>query len=232
MKIVAALALVSVLAAQDNNRPQPVPSVRAQGSAIATAKPDQVRIDIGVLTQAKTAQAAGAANATQFTEVVNTLKKVAGAGAEIQTVSYSVQPNYKYPKEGGTPSIAGYTAVNVVRVTTPAVEKAGEIIDAATGTGANTIRGIEFSVKDERALRAKALAEAARNARANAEAMAAGLGLRITRVLRVEDTVEPPVRPVREMAMMRADAAQTPVEAGTIDVQASVFVTAEVAPAR
>lgn len=232
MKIVAALALVSVLAAQDNNRPQSVPSVRAQGSAVATAKPDQVRIDIGVLTQGKTAQVAGAANATQFTEVVNTLKKVSGAGADIQTVSYSVQPNYKYPKEGGTPSIAGYTAVNVVRVTTSAVEKAGEIIDAATGTGANTIRGIEFSVKDERALRAKALGEAARNARANAEAMATGLGLRITRVLRVEDTIEPPMRPVREMAMMRADAAQTPVEAGTIDVQATVFVTVEVAPAR
>ena len=230
MKIAAALVLAGALAAQEPNRLQSVPSVRAQGSATATAKPDQVRIDIGVVTQAKTAQAAGAANATQFTEVVNALKKIAGAGAEIQTVSYSVQPNYRYPKEGGTPSISGYSAVNVVRVVTPAVEKAGEIIDAATGTGANAIRGIEFSVKDERALRARALREAVRNARSNAEAMAAGLGLKITRIIRIEDSAEPPIRPVREMAMMRADAAQTPVEAGTIDVQATVAITAEVAP--
>ena len=230
MKIAVALVIATALAAQDTSRIPPVPSVRAQGSATATAKPDQVRIDIGVVTQAKTAQAASTANAAQFTEVVNALKKIAGGGAEIQTVSYSVQPNYRYPKEGGTPTIAGYSAVNVVRVVTPLVEKAGEIIDAATGTGANTVRGIEFSVKDERALRAKALGAAARNARSNAEAMAAGLGLRVTRILRIDDSVEPPVRPVREMAMMRADAAQTPVETGTIDVQATVVVTAEVMP--
>ena len=230
MKIALTLMLAGVLAAQEAGRVPAVPSVRAQGTATATSKPDQVRIDIGVLTQAKTAQAAGAANATQFTEVVNTLKKVAGSGAEIQTVSYSVQPNYRYPKEGGTPTIAGYSAINVVRVVTPGVEKAGEIIDAATGTGANTIRGIEFSVKDARGLRAKALRAAAQNARANAEAMAAGLGLRVTRILRVEDSITPEIRPVREMAMMRADAAQTPVEAGTIEVHATVAVTAEVAP--
>jgi uncharacterized protein YggE len=230
MKIAVALVIAGALAAQDTSRTPTIPAVRAQGSATATAKPDQARIDIGVVTQAKTAQAASTANAAQFTEVVNVLKKIAGAGAEIQTVSYSVQPNYRYPKEGGTPTITGYSAVNVVRVVTPLVEKAGEIIDAATGTGANTVRGIEFSVKDERALRAKALGEAARNARANAQAMAAGLGLRVTRILRIEDSAEPPMRPVREMAMMRADAAQTPVEAGTIEVQATVVVTAEVMP--
>lgn len=211
-----------------------VPSVEAQGHAKVTAKPDQVRIDIGVLTQGRTAQAAGAANATQFTEVVATLKKAAGAGADIQTVSYSVQPNYRYPKEGGTPTIAGYTAQNIVRVRTSQVDKAGEIIDAATGTGANQIRGIEFSVRDERSLKAQALREAARDARANAEAMAAGLGLKLARVLRVQELVEPGVRPMREMAMMRgaaADAAApTPIESGNIEVEATVVVTAEVTP--
>ena len=229
MKIALFLLVVCTLVAQEADKTPTVPSVRAQGTAAATSKPDQVRIDIGVVSQAKTAQAAGAANASQFTEVMSTLKKVAGAGAEIQTISYSVQPSYRYPKEGGTPTIAGYSATNLVRVVTSAVEKAGEIIDAATATGANTIRGIEFSVKDERGLRAKALRAAAQNARANAEAMAAGLGLRVTRILRVEDLVTPEFRPVREMAMMRADAAPTPVEAGTIEVHATVAVTAEVA---
>jgi uncharacterized protein YggE len=165
---------------------------------------------------------------------VAALKKVAGPGAEIQTVSYSVQPNYRYPKEGGTPTIAGYTAQNIVRVRTSQVDKAGEIIDAGTGTGANQIRGIEFSVKDERGLRAQALRQAAQDARSNADAMAAGLGLKVSRVLRVEESVAPEFRPVREMAMMRqavADAAApTPIEAGNIEVEAAVIVTAEVAP--
>ncbi|MBC8166240.1 MAG: SIMPL domain-containing protein, partial [Bryobacteraceae bacterium] len=54
------------------------PSVRASASASASAKPDQVRVDIGVVTQGATAQAAGSANAKQFTEVVAELKKTLG----------------------------------------------------------------------------------------------------------------------------------------------------------
>jgi uncharacterized protein YggE len=235
MRLLAALlAAIGVSSGQQPETPLllRVPSVRAEGHARISAKPDQVRIDIGVLSQERTAQAAGAANAKQVTEVIAALKKAAGAGAEIQTVSYSVQPTYRYPKEGGTPTITGYTAQNIVRVRTPVVEKAGELIDAGTATGANQIRGIEFSVKDDRSLRAQALREAARDARSNAEAMAAGLGLKILRILRIEQPGTPEVRPMREMAMMRsagADAAvPTPVESGTIEVQGTVVVTAEI----
>jgi uncharacterized protein YggE len=237
MKLISIAALMVAVAAGQATEPPlvaRVPSVQARGRAKATAKPDQVRIDIGVTTQAKTAQEAAATNATRFSEVVAAVKKVAGADADIQTVSYTVQPNYRYPKEGGTPSIAGYTAQNIVRIRTLKVDKAGEIIDAGTGSGANQIRGIEFSVKDERTLRAQALRDAARDARAAVEAMAAGLGLRVLRILRVEESAGMEVQPVREMAMMRsmaADAAApTPIEAGTIEAHATVVVTAEVAP--
>lgn len=206
--------------------------IRAHGTATVSAKPDQLRIDIGVVTQAQTAQQAGADNATQASRVVDQLKRTLGQQAEIQTVSYSISPNYRYPKEGGTPTITGYTATNIVRVTSPDVSSAGKVIDAATRTGANTIRNIDFSVKDERALRSKALAEAARNARASAEAMASGLGLKISGIARVEESSHPePPRPMREMAMraMAADAPPTPVEPGSIQVDATVVLTATIA---
>jgi uncharacterized protein len=238
MKLLAALfAAVCVAAGQQPEAPPlllSVPSVRAEGHAKVTAKPDQVRIDIGVLSQERTAEAAGATNAKQVAAVIAAVKKAAGAGAEIQTISYSVQPTYRYPKEGGTPTITGYTAQNIVRVRTPLVEKAGEIIDAGAGTGANQIRGIEFSVKDDRALRAQALREAARDAQSNAEAMAAGVGMKIRRVLRIEQPRMPEARPMREMAMMRSAASDaavpTPIESGTIEVQETVVLTAEIAP--
>ncbi len=207
------------------------PTVRAQATASATAKPDQLRIDIGVVTQASSAQQAGADNARQFSAVMAELKKVVGDKGEIQTVSYGITPNYRYPKEGGTPSIAGYTATNNVRVTSPDVDSAGRIIDAASRVGANAIRGIEFSLKNEQALRAKALAEAARLARANADAMAAGVGMKIARVLRIEDNSAGEPRPYaqRELMMARAAdaAAPTPVEAGNIRVEVTVMLTGE-----
>jgi uncharacterized protein YggE len=232
MKIATALLFSGMLLAQSNSGgafPN-FPTVRAQGHARVSAKPDQVRIDIGVVTQGKTAAAAAAANATQLTEVMAALKKAVGSQGEIQTLSYQVHPDYRHPREGGTPSIAGYTATNVVRVTTSKIDDIGQIIDAASAKGANTIRGIHFGVKDERELRAQALREAVRDARTNAEAMAAGLGLKIVRVVRIEDSGGPPVVPLQryDMMMARAEAAPpTPVAPGTIDVEATAVVTAE-----
>jgi uncharacterized protein YggE len=235
MRIATAFIFAAIVFAQPNPNPNPLPnfpSVRAHGHATVSAKPDQVRIDIGVVSQGKTAQAAAAANATLFAEVMAALKKVVGTTGEIQTVGYAVNPDYRYPREGGTPTIAGYTATNTVRVTTSKVDQAGEIIDAAGSKGANTMRGIHFEVKDERGLRARALREATQNARANAEAMAAGLGLKIVRVQRIEDTGAPVVRPMQMEMMqaraMNADAAPpTPVAPGEIEVEARVAITAE-----
>jgi uncharacterized protein YggE len=231
MRLLVAALLATCAIAQEPARK--APTVRAHGTATVTAKPDQVRVDVGVVTQAQTAQAAAAENAKQLSQVLAELKKAAGAGAQVQTTSYSVHPNYRYPKDGGTPSIAGYTATNVVQVTSPDIANASKIIDTATRTGANTIQGVQFTLKDEQAVRSQALAEAVRQAHASASAMASALGLKIARVVSLEDAAQPPVQPVREMMMQaRAAAADvaTPVEPGEIRVTANVILTAEVAP--
>jgi len=231
------IALSGFVQAQDSPQPRSYnpPTVRAQGSATVTANPDQVRIEIGVISEGATAQTAAADNSRQFAAALTELKKVMGDRADIQTVSYNLNPNYKYPKEGGKPTIVGYTAVNVVRAVSNDVSLAGKVIDAVTRNGANTVRGIQFALKDEQAVRAKALTEATRQARANAEAMAAGAGQRIRQVLRIEDAAQGSPQPIREMAMMRgammADAAvPTQVESGVIRVEATVFLTAELNP--
>jgi uncharacterized protein YggE len=228
MRLLTGAMLAACLLAQET--PLLPPHVRAYGTATATAKPDQVRIDIGVVSQAQTAQAASAANAKQLTEVLAELKKTAGGAADIRTLSYSVHPIHKYPREGGSPAIVGYSATNIVQVTSPDVDGAGKIIDAATRTGANTIQGIQFMLKDEQPLRAQALRDAVKQARASADAMAAALGMKIVNVLRIEDAGRPEVHPVREMAMMQRAAADapTPVEPATIRVTATVTVTASI----
>jgi uncharacterized protein YggE len=223
---VCLLVAVTALTAQDWPKVQ---KVTAHGVAEVSARPDQVRIDVGVVTQAQSAQEAAAVNAKQVSAVIADLKKAIGADGEVQTVSYYVHPNYTHPREGGTPRISGYTATNVVRVTSSDVANAGKLVDAATRTGANNVHGIEFSLKDESALRAKALAEAVKRARANADAMAAALGMKVSSVLLVEDGASPPpVQPLRRdmMMMQRAEAASTPVEPGTIKVRAEATLTA------
>jgi uncharacterized protein YggE len=144
------------------------PSIRTSGEATVTAKPDRAIIDIGVVTQAATAQAAAGQNATRLDAVVRALKAAVGSAAEIKTISYSLEPNYRYPKPGGQAEVAGYTARNTVQVTTPDLSSAGNIIDAATKAGANNVDRLQFTLKDDRAARAEALREAAAKAKAGA----------------------------------------------------------------
>lgn len=202
------------------------PSINTTGEAVVTARPDRARIDIGVVTQADNSRNAVEQNAQKLEATLAALRKLLGANADIKTVSYSVQPNYRYPPQGGEPTIEGYTATNIVRVTLDDLTKVGEVIDTATQAGANRIQSLQFTVKDDEALQAQALREAALKARKKADAIAGALGLSIVRVLSVTESGSPAF-PVRDVAYARAEAS-TPIEPGTIEVRATVTLSVEV----
>jgi uncharacterized protein YggE len=244
MRILLACALTAVSSlaiaqAPQDPRPPPPPkpaTILVSGQAKVSQAPDRVYIDIGVTTQARKSQAATSLDATRIAAVVAAVKRASGAGSQLTTTEYSVSPDYNYPRGGGTPSIIGYTASNVVRVRLDDLRRIGPVIDAATQAGANNVQDIRFTLRDEQAARAEALREAALDARQDADALAGALGLRIVRILSVsEESPEARPIPIYPRAMRFAAAAPapaTPVEAGTIDVSATVTLTVEVAPAK
>ena len=122
-------------------------SIRVSGDAQVTAKPDRVQIDIGVTTRAEKSQEAATQNARQIDAVLAALKKSAGPTAVLKTVNYSLSPAYRY-QSGHEPTITGYTASNVVQVTLDDLTKISNVIDAAAGSGANQVQGIEFTLRD------------------------------------------------------------------------------------
>jgi len=158
--------------------------------------------------------------------VLAALRGVLGPNAEIETISYTLSPDYQYPPQGGQPRITGYTATNVVRVTQDELSRLGPVIDAATRAGANQIQRIRFMLKDEAAAKASALRLAALDARAKAGSLARALGLQIVRIHSVEETGPMP-RPMYELAMARAEAPATPIIPGTIETTAMVTLTAD-----
>jgi uncharacterized protein YggE len=206
--------------------------VRASGEATVTAQPDRAQISIGVINQAPTAQEASSQNAMQTKQALEAIKHVLGSSGEVKTSSYSIAPDYQYPKNGGPPKISGYRASNTVLVTINDLALVGKVIDVATGSGANNVQNISFSLQNEEAVRAQALAEAAGKARANAEAIARALNLHVVGVLEAQTTEAPRLRPyVMPMAQtvaMKAADVPTPIEAGTLDIRASVTVTLQV----
>lgn len=221
MKSIALLMAASAVFAQ-------MPAhVVAHGEGLAVGKPDRVSIQIGVTTQAATAGEASSQNAKQSSAVMAELKQQLGAAAEFQTSNYSLYPMYKTQRDGGKPTISGYQANNTVEVRLNDVTLAAKAVDSATKSGANQIQGVNFSMRDEQKLRGEALAKAAVQARANAEAMAKAMGMRIVSILKIEDGHPVQVMPMRKEMMMAQDAAaSTPMEPGSIDVRATVTITA------
>ena len=216
------------ITAQERSEKLP-PFIETSGEASVTARPDRAQIDLGVVTQANTSQAAAEQNARKLEATLSSLRQLLGTGADLKTISYALQPNYRYPKEGGEPQITGYTATNVVRVTLDDLDRVGTVIDTATQAGANRIQNLKFMLKREDVVQAQALREAATRARSKADALASALGLKILRVLSAVES-GPGVIPVRDVAFARTEAAATPIEPGTIEVRDIVNLKLEVTP--
>jgi len=204
--------------------------VLVSGDSIVQAQPDTAVLSIAVVTQGKRALDAQQENATKSDAVIRALKTAAGAGAEIKTSGYSLQPIRVY-RQSQPPLITGYEARNSVMVILSDLSKVGPVIDAAATSGANDVGSISFTLRKDRPARDQALAEATREAVSKAQVIAQALNGRIVRIVEVQEegTVRP--RPVmEEMAQMRtADAvANTPIEIGTLDIRSRVQLIAEI----
>jgi len=232
----AALALVCLLAAApaaaQPDRPEG-PSLRVTASGEVRAQPDQAVVDFAVETIAPTAQQAAAENATRMERVIAAVVRAGTPRDRIETRDYMVLPEYE-PREvlpGETPRIRGYRVTNTVSATLTQMEGVGSVIDAGLAAGANRIHGVRFSLSDPQRYRAQALANAVQRARADAEALAAALGVRLG-MLRDVATLDfqQPIPMMREM-MMAGDAAMasTPIQPGEQLVRATVMVVYNIA---
>ncbi|BDC47926.1 hypothetical protein F183_A02420 [Bryobacterales bacterium F-183] len=203
-----------------------MPYLRATGEGSVTAQPDQARLTFGVTTQAITAADASQKNADLSTKVQAELKKMLGSNGKMRTNGFNLSPNYRQTPQGQNPTISGYNANNSVEVTVDDIKLVGKLIDTGIKAGANNVHSIDFALKDPAPLRAEALKEASRRARAQADAIAQGLGGRAGRVLSASDSgaiVPNPPMPMARMVAMSA----IPVESGTLEVRATITVEVE-----
>ena len=208
-----------------------VTRVMIVGDSIVQAQPDTAIMTIAVVTQNRSAITAQQENAAKSDEVVRVLKTVSGAGAEVKTSGYSLQPQRVY-KEGQPPTISGYEARNTVTVTLSDLTKVGSVIDAAAQAGSNDISGIAFTLRQDRPARDRALGEATREAVSKAQVIAQALGGRVVRIVEVQEEgfqQRPPV-PIyqTETFMAKRDAVATPIEVGSLEISSRVQVIAEV----
>jgi uncharacterized protein len=230
MALFAALIAASFapLALAQTTSPEPVRmtertvSVSAQGHA--SAAPDRAAISTGVLTEADTARDAMNRNTVAMSKLIDGLKALGITGKDIQTTTIQINPRYTQPRDGKQPVVNGYTALNQVRIVVTDIKKIGDVLDAALTLGANQMGGIAFEASTAETLKDEARKQAMVNARRRAELYATAAGVTLGQVL----TIAEDIRTVDHAPFAGRDrmmASAVPVEAGSIDLEATVHVT-------
>lgn len=223
----------------DGNALDDVPRLTVRGDAVLHKPADQLRMRIGVVTEAAEATAAVAQNSRRMTSVVAAIRKAGLGESEYRTGRFSIRPKYnRRPRQAGpewTRRITGYEVNNTLAIRTKKLDLAGKLIETANAAGANSIDGITFDLADPRTHRAEAIAAATVNARSDAAVLARASEVTLVRILSIHlgDSGHRPPMPT----MLRAEnmaaavtAPAPPIQPGNVSVQASVTIVYEIAP--
>jgi len=183
--ILSALSICLLSASALSQTPanqQREPELSTSGRGETRLAPDYAYVTIGVTNQAPNAVEAAAENARRFNAILNALHSFGLADRQLLTSRYNLEQVYEYPKNQ-TPKLAGFTARSTIRAEVRNLADLGKIIDAAIGSGATNIAGVQFLSTSTDEARRTAVAEAVRQARLDADAIARAAGGSLGRLL-------------------------------------------------
>jgi uncharacterized protein YggE len=226
LTLVAWLAAAVPAAAQTASHAIQTPVVVTTGDAVVRRTPDRAFVNIAVEVRAKNPRDAQRQNADAMTAVRQRLTQARVANDAVTTLGYTLDQEFEMVQNNRVP--AGFVARNTIEVRIDDTTRVGEILDLVVRGGANSVAGIRFDLKDRAEAEREALRLAVADARSRAEAAAAGAGVTVERVLQIEDRREPVVVPRPMMMAARVAEPTTPVEAGSIEIRASVTLTAAI----
>jgi uncharacterized protein len=241
LALVTGLALAAPAFAQDAPSPSPLPArVSVTGEGHANGAPDLAVTQLTVMRSAATAADALEQANTAMEAVRSAMASFGVEARDLQTSGFQITPQYRYDnRPDGTqapPVVTGYEARNTLSVKVRDLPKLGELLDRAVQLGVNEGGSISFQIEDDAALRDSARRDAVAQARSSAEALAGAAGLKLGRVITIEDAANayappPPPMPYGEMRMMAAgSAAKVPVEVGENTVTSQVRIVYELQP--
>jgi len=231
----AAMLLVSPLAPAHADSDKPFRILSLSGTGEVKAVPDTAMINTGVVSDAKDAKTALAMNSAAMNKLFKQLKGAGIAERDIQTSNFNISPVYApyNPKKpvAQHQRIIGYKVANGVTVRVRKLSSLGDLIDKMTVAGANRMNGISFFVDKTENLLEEARRKAMADIRRKADLYADGLGVKLKRVLTINERVSrPSPRPMRGriMAMAKSDAREAaPISAGEQALRIDISVSWE-----
>jgi len=199
--------------------------INVTGQGRVFGKPDTLTLNLGVSVLRSTVNAATSDAAAQAEAIIDALEANGVAEADIQTANYAIWPEYDYSNE--TQRLIGYRVTNDLTVKIRDLDKAGDVLDAATAAGGNdvVVQNLSFSIEDNTALLEMARTAAWNDAEAKAEQLARLAGVDLRGAVSITETISYNTPPVYYERAAAADEAGTPIQAGESEVTVVVQVT-------
>jgi len=207
-------------------------AIQVAGTGSTEASPDEAVVRVGVVVlgdDIESVQSELAANATAVREA---LRDQGVEADRIRTVRYDLGQNYRYDPDR-RPSEPRYRGQHTFAVTLDDPDRAGDVVVTAVQNGATRVRGVQFTLSDEKRtdLRADAVEAAVENARTEADTAAGAAGLSITGVdtVRTTELQAEPYR-VHDSRLLSSQVASgggtsPAISQGPVTVTARVLVT-------
>lgn len=192
--------------------------------------PDYATVGAGVTVRAQTASEALRQNAAQMRKVVEKLKSVGVAAADIQTSNFNLNPQYQYRNDGQTPTFLGYEASNQVTAKLRNMDRIGETLDALANAGATNFFGPNFGLEKDEPAKAAGRKSAFARAQAQATDYARMAGYNGLRLLEISETyaVSQPMPQSNAIVVTAASAGKaTPIEPGQVGTGVTITVKYE-----
>lgn len=198
-------------------------SVSGRGEVLGT--PDTLTITLGVGVVRPDVSTATSDAADLAERLIAALTNRGIDEKDIQTANYSIYPEYDWSRD--EQRLAGYRVNNTVTAKIRDLDRAGEIIDAATAAGGNdvVVNGVSFSLEDNDALIVAAREAAWQDALAKAQQLATLSGTTLGSPVSISESFSSQPAPLYyERAEVAADAGFTPIQAGQETVTVNLQV--------
>ncbi len=202
--------------------------INVTGTGIVFITPDVAYVNIGVHSQADTVTAALAQNNDQAQGVSTALKGLGVDAKDIQTSAFNVYPQQQLGPNGDVQKTV-YVVDNTVSVTVRDLSKLGQLLDAVTKAGANTINGIQFDALNKAQALSQARTMAIQDARSQAEELVKAAGVTLGPIDAINLSSNTPPEPMfKSNTAFSAAAAPVPVSAGQLQLTIDASITYEI----
>lgn len=205
-------------------------TITIDGEGKVSGTPTLAEVSLGLYSEGQDVPKVQNDNNAKVNALIDAMKELGIAEADLQTNQYSISPKYDYTD--GLQRVVGYTVSQSVSVKVRDLSRVGTVLSRAGQLGANQVNGLTFTIDDPSDLQQQARKEAIDDARAKAKELADAMGVRLVKVVTFSESSGTPGPYPLAYSAFEDKVASAPVvpdvQPGELDVVSHVSVTFEI----